>query len=69
MPRSAADVRRVIKAYDVRGLVGTELDEAFVFDVGAAFAGLMRAEGAGSVVIGHDMRESSPVLSTEFADS
>ena len=30
MPRSAADVRRVIKAYDVRGLVGTELDEDFV---------------------------------------
>ena len=24
MPRSAADVRRVIKAYDVRGLVGAE---------------------------------------------
>jgi phosphomannomutase len=68
MPRSAADVRRVIKAYDVRGLVGAELDEAFVFDVGAAFAGLMRAEGAASVVIGHDMRESSPVLSAAFAD-
>ena len=41
MPRSAADVRRVIKAYDVRGLVGTELDEGFVRDVGAAFARLM----------------------------
>ncbi len=59
MARPAADVRRVIKAYDVRGLVGTEIDEAFVADVGAAFARLMRSEGAGSqVVIGHDMRES-----------
>ena len=71
MPRPAADVRRVIKAYDVRGLVGTEIDEAFVRDVGAAFARLMRTEGApGSsrVVIGHDMRDSSPVLSTAFAE-
>ncbi len=71
MSRPAADVRRVIKAYDVRGLVGTEIDEEFVFEVGAAFARLMRAEGApGSarVVIGHDMRASSPVLSAAFAD-
>jgi phosphomannomutase len=69
MPRSAADVRRVIKAYDVRGLVGSELDEAFVRDVGGAFARLMRREGAGSqVVIGYDMRESSPALAAAFAD-
>lgn len=68
MPRSAADVRRVIKAYDVRGLVGSEIDDAFVFEVGAAFARLMRAENAGRrVVIGHDMRESSPALSAAFA--
>jgi phosphomannomutase len=70
MPRSAADVRRVIKAYDVRGLVGEELDEDFVRDVGAAFARLMLEEAAGSdrIVIGHDMRESSPILSAAFAD-
>ncbi len=71
MPRPAADVRRVIKAYDVRGLVGTEIDEAFVADVGASFARLMRSEaapGSGQVVIGYDMRESSPVLSAAFAD-
>jgi len=69
MPRSAADVRRVIKAYDVRGLVGTELDAAFVRDVGAAFARLMRSEGAGSqAVIGYDMRESSPALAAAFAE-
>jgi len=71
MPRSAADVRRVIKAYDVRGLVGAEIDEALVRDVGGAFARLMRAEGAeagSSVVIGYDMRESSPTLADAFAD-
>ena len=71
MSRPAAAVRRVIKAYDVRGLVGTEIDEGFAADVGASFARLMRAEAVGPdvpVVIGHDMRESSPVLAAAFAD-
>ena len=68
MSRSADAVRRVIKAYDVRGLVGDEIDESFVADVGAAFARLMRGEGApGQVVIGYDMRESSPALADAFA--
>ncbi len=71
MSRPAADVRRVIKAYDVRGLVGEEIDESFVRDVGAAFARLMRTEaaaGSSRVVIGYDMRESSPTLADAFAD-
>ena len=67
MSRPAAAVRRVIKAYDVRGLVGEEIDESLVAEVGAAFGALMRGEGAGQVVIGHDMRDSSPALATAFA--
>ncbi|WP_343572605.1 phosphomannomutase/phosphoglucomutase [Mycobacterium sp.] len=68
MSRPAAAVHRVIKAYDVRGLVGTEIDESFVNDVGAAFARLMRSEGARRVVIGYDMRDSSPSLAAAFGD-
>lgn len=69
MARPAAAVERVIKAYDVRGLVGTEVDEAFVADVGAAFARLIRNEAVSSrVVIGHDMRASSPELAAAFAE-
>ncbi|HYZ68011.1 MAG TPA: phosphomannomutase/phosphoglucomutase [Mycobacterium sp.] len=67
MSRPAAAVHRVIKAYDVRGLVGEELDDSFVADVGAAFARLIR-DGASQVVIGHDMRASSPALAAAFAD-
>ncbi|CPR12030.1 phosphomannomutase/phosphoglucomutase [Mycobacterium bohemicum DSM 44277] len=67
MSRPAATVHRVVKAYDVRGLVGEELDESLVAELGAAFAGLMRAEGARRVVIGHDMRDSSPPLASAFA--
>ena len=62
MSRPAEAVHRVIKAYDVRGLVGGEIDESFVGGVGAAFARLMRAEGARRVVVGYDMRDSSPTL-------
>src|ERR1700761_9071042 len=66
MSRSAVAVDRVIKAYDVRGLVGEEINEAFVSDVGAAFARLMRDEDARQVVIGYDMRDSSPSLAAAF---
>ncbi|SCX12879.1 phosphomannomutase/phosphoglucomutase [Mycolicibacterium fluoranthenivorans] len=76
MPRPAAAVNAVIKAYDVRGLVGEQIDEAFVRDVGGAFARLVRDEaGPGGlkrpvtqVVIGHDMRSSSPSLADAFAE-
>ena len=67
MSRLAATVHRVVKAYDVRGLVGEELDEPLVTALGAAFAKLMRGEGARRVVIGHDMRDSSPALAAAFA--
>ncbi len=68
MSRPAAAVRSVIKAYDVRGLVGKEIDEDFVTDVAAAFARLIRAEGGTSVAIGYDMRESSPALAKAFGE-
>ena len=68
MSRPAATVHRVVKAYDVRGLVGEEIDESLVAELGAAFAKLMRGEDARQVVIGHDMRDSSPPLAAAFAD-
>src|SRR6185437_12499549 len=67
MSRPAAAVHRVIKAYDVRGLVGEELDEEFVAEVGGAFARLVR-DRASQLVIGHDMRASSPSLAAAFAE-
>jgi phosphomannomutase len=66
--RPADLVHSVIKAYDVRGVVGEQIDEDFVADVGAAFARLVRGEGVSQrVVVGHDMRDSSPALSAAFA--
>ena len=68
MSRPAALVHRVIKAYDVRGLVGDEIDEGFVADVGAAFAAMVRDAGSRQVAIGQDMRASSPSLAAAFAE-
>jgi len=65
--RSAESVHAVVKAYDVRGVVGEQIDEHFVRDVAAAFARLMRQENATRVAIGHDMRDSSPALAAAFA--
>jgi len=65
---SASRLSEFIKAYDVRGLVPQQLNDAVAFAIGSAFARVVaRPDGATSIVIGHDMRESSPGLSRAFA--
>ena len=54
----------VFKAYDIRGLVPQEVDETLCRSVGNAFAVVT---GAPQVVVGHDMRPSSPALAEAFA--
>lgn len=66
--RTRESVTEIIKAYDVRGIVGEQITADFIHDVGAAFGNLMRAEGQTAVAIGHDMRPSSPELAQAFAD-
>ncbi|RKS71421.1 phosphomannomutase [Motilibacter peucedani] len=60
-----ADLSKIIKAYDVRGLVGSELTEDLARAVGAAFVQVL---GVTSVVVGKDMRPSSPALSRAFEE-
>ncbi|QMV85946.1 phosphomannomutase/phosphoglucomutase [Corynebacterium hindlerae] len=67
-PRNRDDVEAVIKAYDVRGIVGERIDADFMRDTGAAFGRLMRSENESRIVIGHDMRVSGPELATAFAE-
>jgi phosphomannomutase len=65
---SATRLSEFIKAYDVRGLVPQQLNDAVAFAIGSAFAQVVALpDGATSIVIGHDMRESSPALSRAFA--
>ncbi|OKK16653.1 phosphomannomutase [Streptomyces sp. CB00455] len=60
----AADLSNIVKAYDVRGVVPDEWDEHLAELFGAAF---VEVTGAPAIVIGHDMRPSSPGLSAAFA--
>jgi phosphomannomutase len=65
---SAPNLSEFIKAYDVRGVVPEQLNDGVAFAIGSAFAQVVaQPDGASSIVIGHDMRESSPDLSRAFA--
>ncbi|MFI7278186.1 phosphomannomutase/phosphoglucomutase [Streptomyces sp. NPDC049879] len=57
------DLSQIVKAYDVRGVVPDQWDERLAELFGAAFAEIT---GATAIVIGHDMRPSSPGLSRAF---
>jgi phosphomannomutase len=60
---------QIIKAYDIRGLVDTQLTPDFAFALGSAFARFLEEEREPStIVIGEDMRPSSTVLAAAFAD-
>ena len=58
----------IFKAYDIRGLVDKELTPDFAFATGIAVARFLEQEREpGTVVVGEDMRPSSPILATAFA--
>lgn len=60
-------VDAVIKAYDIRGTVPQQLTASFARAVGAAFVRALGAQG-GTVVVGEDMRPSSPQLAEAFSE-
>ena len=53
--------------YDIRGLVGREMTTENVRAIGAAFVDELELAGS-SVVVGHDMRDSSPGFVDAFID-
>ena len=58
----------IFKAYDIRGLVDVEIDVDFAFATGVAFARFLQIEREpGTIVIGEDMRPSSPHLAEAFS--
>ncbi|NBS29092.1 MAG: phosphomannomutase/phosphoglucomutase [Actinobacteria bacterium] len=60
-----ADLSRIVKAYDVRGVVPDEFDAPTARALGLAFA---RFVGADTVVVGRDMRPSGPAFVDAFSD-
>ena len=64
---SPSPLLTIVKSYDVRGLVDSELTPSVVKALGAAFVDVI--VGAGNqLVVGHDMRESSPLLAEAFIE-
>lgn len=49
----------IFKAYDIRGVVGKDLDEELAFKIGRAFASFLNCR---RVVVGQDMRSSSEAM-------
>ena len=61
----SADLNAFFKAYDVRGTVPDQINVELVRKVGNAFVAVI---GDGPIVVGYDMRPSSPELARAFAD-
>ena len=57
----------IVKAYDIRGLVGDQLTSDAARAIGFAFGSFV-ADRSPAVVIAYDMRESSPELALSFAE-
>ncbi|MGB2874170.1 MAG: phosphomannomutase/phosphoglucomutase [Gaiellaceae bacterium] len=55
---------KVFKAYDVRGIYPTELDEDGAYRIGRAFVEQFEPH---RIALGHDMRVSSPAMATAVA--
>jgi len=56
---------KAFKAYDVRGVYPSEINEELCYRTGRRFAELFQAK---SVVLGHDIRPSGPQLEAALAD-
>lgn len=69
--RRAGVLAEIVKAYDIRGVVPDQLDADLARALGAAAAAELVDDSAGpdqrALVIGHDMRPSSPDLVEAFA--
>lgn len=64
---SATLLSSIVKSYDVRGLVDSELTPKVVKALGAGFVDVIVGSG-NQLVLGHDMRKSSPLLAEAFIE-
>src|SRR5213594_1767761 len=58
----------VFRAYDVRGLVGQDINPGVFRQVGRAYATLIRRDGGRRVAVGQDNRVSSAALKAAFVE-
>ena len=60
-----SDIASIFKAYDIRGLSPSELDEPLARRIGMAFVDYLKAK---TIAVGHDMRETSVGLNRAFIE-
>ena len=61
--------RTIFRAYDIRGVYGKTIDEEVMRGIGRAVGTIMLRRGMGSeILIGNDIRASSPALSAAFVE-
>lgn len=58
----------ILRAYDIRGVVGETFSEDDLYTIGRAFAAEMAARGLGKACVGYDGRLSSPILEQALVD-
>jgi phosphomannomutase len=56
---------KIFKAYDVRGTYPTQIDEDAAYQIGRGFARFLSAK---QIVVGRDVRQSSPALSEKLIE-
>lgn len=58
----------ILRSYDIRGQVGTDLTPTDAYFIGAAFGEIITADSPGKIAVGRDGRISSPDLSDALID-
>jgi phosphomannomutase len=56
----------IFKAYDIRGVYPTQINEALVYKIGQAYANVIKPHG--EILIGHDVRIHSQVLKEKLIE-
>ncbi len=58
----------IFKAYDIRGVVGEQIDAQTCRLIGSAFGVFVKRQGSSRVAVGRDMREDGPRLAHAFVE-
>ena len=49
----------IFREYDIRGIVGADIDEKFAYAFGQAFGTFLTQKGVKQALVGYDARENS----------
>src|SRR5690348_12724000 len=58
----------IFRAYDIRGVVNSDLSEAVYFTLGRAVGTYFRRRGGKNIVVGRDARLTSPIYAAALID-